>query len=288
MKSIPGKYIPLLSLTVTLAIAFVVFIFDVPNHSVILLTVLVYFTFLGGYLSGAISSVVIVIYSLSQYMEPQQLLTYSDENIKSAIVTVIFIPLMVCIVGYLKKDLTDKNKKLEKANENLRKQSITDPLTSIYNRRYFDEVCFDEFKRAERLKIPISIVIIDIDFFKEYNDIYGHIAGDNVLIKVAQNIHKQVQRTGDFAARYGGDELAVVLPNTNLDGAVVVCDRILNSVRELKIPHKFSKNKILTISMGIATCNNFQNCSSENLINKADQALYKSKEKGRNQYNYSL
>jgi len=121
-------------------------------------------------------------------MEPHQLFVYSDTNIGRIIVTAIFIPLMVCIVGYLKQDLMDKNKELEKANEDLRKLSITDPLTHIHNRRYFDEVFYDEFIRAKRLNIPIALAIIDIDFFKEYNDLYGHIAGDKGLRNVAQSL----------------------------------------------------------------------------------------------------
>jgi len=219
-------------------------------------------------------------------MEPQQLFVYSDTNIGRIIVTAIFIPLMVCIVGYLKQDLMDKNKELEKANEDLRKLSITDPLTHIHNRRYFDEVFYDEFIRAKRLNIPIALAIIDIDFFKEYNDLYGHIAGDKGLRNVAQSLQKNVKRTGDFAARYGGDEFAVVLPNTGKEGAAVVCGRILNSIRDLRIHHKASAFGILTISIGIAVCYDFENLVSENLIHLADQALYKSKEKGRNRYSY--
>lgn len=284
MKKVPERYLPLLSLTSTLVVIFAVFIFDVPNPNVVLLTVLVYFTFLGGYLSGAISGFVTILYTLYWFMEPKQLFVYTDTNIKRIVVTLIFVPLMVCIVGYLKKDLIGKNKELEKANENLRKLSITDPLTSIHNRRYFDEVFSDEFRRASRLNIPISLAIIDIDYFKEYNDIYGHIAGDNSLRNVAQKINSQVQRTGDFAARYGGDEFAVVLPNTNLDGASVVCARILDSVRDLKIPHMFSSKGILTISIGIASCSDFDNLGAEDLVNMADQALYKAKAKGRNQF----
>lgn len=286
MKNIPERYIPLLSLTSTLAGILAVFIFDIINANVILLTVLVYFTFLGGYLSGAISGFVTIIYTLYRFMEPQQPFVYTAENIKSIAVTMIFVPLMIYIVGYLKKDLISKNMELERANEVLRKLSVTDSLTSIHNRRYFDEVFSDEFKRASRFNIPIAMAIIDIDYFKEYNDIYGHIAGDNSLRSVAQRIQNQVQRTGDFAARYGGDEFAVVLPNTNLEGASVVCGRILEAVRDLKIPHNASDMGMLTISIGIAVCSDFENLRSEDLINMADRALYKSKAKGRNQYSF--
>lgn len=286
MKNIPEKYIPLLSLTATSIITFIVYLTKVPNPNVVLLTNIVYFTFLGGYLSGAVSGLVTILFTFFRYMEPQQLFVYSDTNISKIAVTTIFVPLMICIVGYLKKDLMDKNKELEKANENLRKLSITDPLTHIHNRRYFDEVFSDEFIRAKRLNIPIALAIIDIDFFKEYNDIYGHIAGDNSLRNVAQSLQKNVRRTGDFAARYGGDEFAVVLPNTGKEGAAVVCERILNSIRELKIPHKASVFGILTITIGIAVCNDFENLVGESLVHLADQALYKAKEKGKNRYSY--
>ncbi len=284
MKNNYEKRIPFMSLTVTLATSVLVYILNIPSPNVVLLTVLVYFTFLGGYLSGTLSGIVTILFTIYRFMEPNQLFSYSDDNLKRIIVSVIFIPLMILIVGYMKKDLLDKNKELEKANEDLRKLSITDSLTSIYNRRYFDEVLTDELRRSERLNIPISLAIIDIDFFKEYNDIYGHIAGDNSLIAVAQAIMKQVQRTGDFAARYGGDEFAVVLPNTTLDGAAVVCERILRSVRDLKITHGATKEGILTISMGIAVCDESRIYEGGSLINDADQALYKAKKKGRNQY----
>lgn len=284
MKGFSEKFILLISFTSTIALTFILHIFEVPNPNVVLLTALVYFTFLGGYLSGAISAIIIILYTIFRNIEPQQLFLFSEETIKRIIVTLLFIPLMVCIVGYLKKDLIDKNKELETANEYLKKISITDSLTSIYNRRYFDEVYSDEFKRAARLNIPLSLAIIDIDFFKQFNDIYGHIAGDNSLISVAQNIQSQVMRIGDFAARYGGDEFAVVLPNTGIEGGVVVCEKILKSIRSLKISHKASTNGILTLSIGIASCYDFQNCSSEDLVNLADQALYRAKEKGRNQY----
>lgn len=173
---------------------------------------------------------------------------------------------------------------LKKANEKLQLLSVIDGLTQIPNRRKFDESLALEWKRHQREKNVLSLILCDIDFFKFYNDTYGHQAGDDCLKKVAKTIHASTQRAGDLAARYGGEEFAVILPNTGLEGARVIAERIRTSVQNLKIEHKSSKvHEHITLSLGISTGIPGGDNSAKNLVALADQALYRAKAGGRNQ-----
>ena len=173
---------------------------------------------------------------------------------------------------------------LQKANERLKMLSVMDGLTKIPNRRRFDEYLDAEWQRHYRDKKPISVVLCDIDFFKLYNDNYGHQAGDDCLQKVAKSINDSAQRSTDLAARYGGEEFVLVLPNTDADGAMAVSETVRSNIMNLKLPH--AKSKVcdhVTLSLGVATMIPNADNSAEALVELADEGLYESKENGRNQ-----
>ncbi len=173
---------------------------------------------------------------------------------------------------------------LRAANLELQRLVNLDGLTQIANRRCFDEHLSIEWLRASREEQPFSLLIFDVDYFKRYNDCYGHQLGDDCLIKVAQAVDYLMRRETDLVARYGGEEFVVMLPNTNLEGAIAVSERIQAKIAELKIPHQHSDvNDFVSLSIGIASDIPNLKQSPYDLINQADQALYYAKKHGRNQ-----
>jgi two-component system chemotaxis family response regulator WspR len=181
--------------------------------------------------------------------------------------------------------LRELQNELEKNNEELQKLSCLDGLTGISNRRRFDEFIYHECLRSARENTTLSLILIDIDHFKQYNDNYGHLAGDGCLRQVATALNEVVHRPADLVARYGGEEFAVVLPNTDMEGAVQIAQLLDEKITKLDIPHEYSstENRI-TLSMGIACRVACEQTSPADLIEHADRALYEAKESGRNQY----
>ena len=176
-------------------------------------------------------------------------------------------------------DATDR-KLLE---ETLRDLSYQDGLTGIANRRRFDEKLEQEWRRAARDRQPLTLVMVDIDFFKNYNDLYGHPAGDECLKKIAQVMQHNAARPGDLAARYGGEEFTVILPNTGLPGAETVGEEIRAEVEALELPHaQSSVNPWVTVSVGVASVVPHNGDNFDFLVEGADRALYKAKQQGRN------
>lgn len=170
---------------------------------------------------------------------------------------------------------------LESLSKDLYIQSTQDPLTGLYNRRYFQNVLNTEVKRALRYTHQLSLIFIDVDHFKRYNDTHGHQQGDEVLKEVAEVI-KDVTRAHDVAARYGGEEFVILLPETSQDNATVYAQKLLETVAELPLPGRETQplNK-LTISVGVSTL--LVDADDINqLVKNADKALYKAKEQGRN------
>lgn len=173
--------------------------------------------------------------------------------------------------------------KLDKSFKIIQEQAVIDALTGIPNRRAFMERIPFEFRRSIRDNKSLSIVMADIDYFKTYNDTYGHATGDNCLKAVAQAIKDNVKRPGDFCARYGGEEFVVLLPDTTQEAAVFVAERIRTTVESMKIPNKRAMPfGIVTISLGVATASGNAADSYEEALQKSDKALYMAKEKGRN------
>jgi len=161
--------------------------------------------------------------------------------------------------------------------------SIIDDVSGIYNRRYFDMVLEEEWKRSMREYTPLSLLMLDIDFFKAYNDSFGHQVGDVCLYSVGKILSAQLQRASDFTARYGGEEFAIVLPNTTLEHARMLAERIRRAVEEARIQSgDDTVSPWLTVSVGVATAMAEYGQLSSGLVRQADNCLYESKRSGRN------
>ncbi|MEC4983053.1 MAG: diguanylate cyclase [Oscillatoria sp. PMC 1076.18] len=173
-------------------------------------------------------------------------------------------------------------RQLEIANERLREIANLDSLTGVANRRQFNQVLNREWRRLARDGQPLSLIICDIDYFKKYNDHYGHPAGDKALKKVSGAIAQAAQRAADLAARYGGEEFVVILPNTDDCGAKAVAEKIRAAVKAVRIPHAQSTvSEYVTLSIGVATTIPISSQSPQALIKAADTALYEAKAQGR-------
>jgi diguanylate cyclase (GGDEF)-like protein len=182
----------------------------------------------------------------------------------------------------LYRQLEDSNQKLEEVNQTLQRLASVDGLTQVANRRCFDEALIHEWQRLSREQGPLSLILVDIDYFKRYNDTYGHLAGDKCLKVVAQSISKAVHRPADLVARYGGEEFVVLLPGTTLAGANQVAEAIKAAVKRLNLDHSSSPlGEKITLSLGIASLNPSQHSSPMTLIKSSDKALYLAKESGR-------
>ncbi len=189
------------------------------------------------------------------------------------------------VIGAL-RDISDRKAvedELADANRRLQALAGQDGLTGLANRRIFDEALAKEFRRAARKQKAVSLIMIDVDRFKIFNDRYGHPAGDDCLRRVAAVIAGTARRPGDVVARYGGEEFAVLLPDTDEAGAELTAQRVLQAVRGLKIRHEGGPNGVVTISAGIASLVPAElDSPAEILIENADRALYRAKDSGRN------
>jgi diguanylate cyclase (GGDEF)-like protein len=181
------------------------------------------------------------------------------------------------------KELVVVTGRLQQLNEELHRLAILDELTGIANRRFFNILLAQEWGRAAREVIPLSLILIDIDFFKNYNDTYGHPRGDECLKKVASTLSHSVKRPTDQVARYGGEEFAVIVPHTALRGARTMAEGLRNKVEELRLEHTGSLiHDHVTISLGVACAMPERGLSPDSLILAADRAVYEAKRGGRN------
>ncbi|NQE47691.1 GGDEF domain-containing response regulator [Herbaspirillum rubrisubalbicans] len=179
--------------------------------------------------------------------------------------------------------LRESQQQLQKTNFELQRLTNTDGLTGIANRRYFDYYLGAEWRRARRDAVPLSLLLIDVDFFKRYNDNYGHVAGDTVLRRVAQIIDDTIQRPADLAARFGGEEFAMILPRTPIEGAHSLGQKLCQRIEANQVPHERSDiSAWLTVSIGAACVIPGQEQDISELIEMADRRLYLAKQQGRN------
>lgn len=191
------------------------------------------------------------------------------------------------------QDITDKKEterqlqilleQLETEKTVAQQDSITDSLTGLYNRRYFDESFKREFLRLQRIGGKLSLIMLDIDYFKNYNDTYGHLAGDKCLITIACKLKTIIERGSDIIARYGGEEFIIILPDTDEEGAQLLGERIRKEIESLAIPHSTSSiSEFVTISLGVVTVNSNNLTSQEDALQIVDENLYRAKNSGRN------
>jgi diguanylate cyclase (GGDEF)-like protein len=184
--------------------------------------------------------------------------------------------------------LSDKaTRKLILHEIELRSQTIRDSLTGLYNRRFLDNGLDVYLNELSESKETLSVLMVDVDFFKDFNDTYGHDAGDKCLKSIADMLDSSIRADDGFTARYGGEEFIMALPRTDQKGAQIVADRLLNHMRSLNIPHENSNiAKIVTISIGFTSGVSDGTRKPEDFTKKADEALYTSKRNGRNRSTY--
>jgi diguanylate cyclase (GGDEF)-like protein len=180
-------------------------------------------------------------------------------------------------------DLENKERQLQQLNKELEQLSMQDSLTGIANRRMFDQALEREWFRALRNGQPISLMMVDIDHFKLYNDYYGHLEGDACLIRIAQTLNEIAKRGVDLCARYGGEEFVLLLPGTKSKDALHLAEDCRNRIIEEGLPHDPSEvSDVVTISIGVCTVTPSGDSQPTSLIREADKLLYKAKAKGRN------
>jgi diguanylate cyclase (GGDEF)-like protein len=188
--------------------------------------------------------------------------------------------LLIAAIGLLLIGLFGK--RLHDVYRALQKQSVMDPLTGIANRRYFMEKAALEYSRAEREQQPMALIMVDIDYFKSYNDTYGHMEGDACLKRVAGAMKRALKRPADCIARYGGEEFVIMLPDTPLQGAAEMAEQLRTAVQELRIANSASRcSDVVTASFGVAAETGGE-ASYDLLLKRADDALYRAKQQGRN------
>ncbi len=189
------------------------------------------------------------------------------------------------LVGFM-FDISEHKKaeqELFRLHKELETLAVKDALTGVWNRRHFDSIFEIEWASARRAGLPLSLVMLDVDFFKQYNDRYGHGLGDECLKNVAKALEQAAVRPRDMAARIGGEEFALILPETDAEAARKIAERCLRSVENLKVPHEGSAiGAFVTVSMGLATITPSAETNSKHFIEAADKLLYKAKQNGRN------
>jgi diguanylate cyclase (GGDEF)-like protein len=185
--------------------------------------------------------------------------------------------------------LAKRERVLQLRSDRLSREALVDGLTGVYNRKYFDDMLRAELERAQRNKIPVALVLFDVDSFKAYNDTYGHPAGDRVLMAIARAAGEQINRATDVLARYGGEEFVAVLPASDKIGAQVIAEKLRHAVEALGIAHAASGvASHVTISLGVACHDPRQGTASpQDLLELADRALYVAKRNGRNQVRWA-
>jgi len=228
----------------------------------------------------------------SARFEHSLLLAHHENSLTQLFVLLIFILLLVMGLAWKiftrvelqQRQLIESTETLRHLNLKLEQASYTDSLTALFNRRYFNLLYEREFKRAMRLQQPFVFMMLDIDFFKQYNDTYGHLQGDQALQAVAKVLKTTLQRPGDYPFRLGGEEFGVIITDTDCANAKNMGEKIRASIEGLKIEHRGSKiSNILTVSIGAICIVPTANMGDDALMHSADTSLYAAKERGRNQ-----
>ncbi len=225
--------------------------------------------------------------------ERKKFLSSYNTIIKEVAFILLFIIVGILVISFyvfksIQNDQTEleiTTKRLKRANKKLENASYADSLTSLHNRRYFNFIYDKELKRAKRDNKYITFMMLDIDFFKQYNDTYGHIEGDNALKSVAKVLKNLLKRPSDYVFRLGGEEFGVILSDTDEKNSSLMAQNICDQIKAQEINHKTSKvNEFLTISVGVACCIADESLDEEYLLTRADEMLYEAKESGRDRF----
>ncbi|QOP43071.1 diguanylate cyclase [Sulfurimonas sediminis] len=230
--------------------------------------------------------------NMANYERKKFLYTYDSILLKIGtslgLIIVGLLIILVYVFESIQKDQTRLEiaaKKLKLVNKKLENASYTDSLTNLHNRRYFNFIYEREVKRAKRNKAYITFMMLDIDYFKQYNDTYGHLAGDEALKSVAKVFKERLKRPGDYVFRLGGEEFGVLLSDTSETNSANIAREICTAVKGLEIKHEASKvSHLLTISIGVVCCIADDALDEDALIFRADEMLYEAKESGRDRY----
>ena len=228
----------------------------------------------------------------AQFQRQELINSYHTTQIKLGIILILVsvrvLLILTIVFKSIQKDQSDLetiSKKLQIANKKLESASYTDSLTRLYNRRYFNIVLDREIKRAKRTKNEVTFMMLDVDFFKQYNDTYGHIEGDKALVHVAKILLSILKRPSDFIFRLGGEEFGVFLTDTSAQESEILAEKICYSLEKQKIPHENNQaSRYLTISIGVVSCIGDETLDEEELLKQADKKLYEAKKNGRNGY----
>jgi diguanylate cyclase (GGDEF)-like protein len=182
----------------------------------------------------------------------------------------------------LEVELLEAKGALEELNQTLERLAMQDGLTKLANRRHFEAALSNEFRRARRSGSSLALLMLDVDYFKQYNDVYGHPAGDECLRTISKALRRGQYRAGDLTARYGGEEFAVLLPDVGLAGALRVAENLRLAIQELNIPQAVNPAGVVTVSVGVEACTPGGGCLPLDLVKAADRSLYAAKSNGRN------
>ncbi len=271
------------AVVLTALLCWPVYRFDVPNPAIICLIGVVFSSMIGGFLYGGASGLITVIYCAYFFSENNSFFQYTQINAYKILIIVFEVSSMVGMVGALKRALEARTKEMQVLCRRFNALADTDMLTGIPNRRKFEEVFEQEWRRSIRNNQSIAVLMLDVDLFKKYNDDYGHLAGDGCLHEIAKVMQSSLKKPGDFVARYGGEEFVLILPNTGLAGAKRVAETIRAAIEGLHIARGMPMPyPAITVSIGTVCTVPEIGDSPWELLEKADAALYAAKKNGRN------
>lgn len=285
-QGLQGMKRKFLCIGITLLMGVVIFLIDcfhVPNPTILCMVVVVFAVFFGGCICGILSAGMTLLYSAYFFSDGHNFTQYSGENLYKIGIILMALLAMIITTGMIQNKFLRQTRDLEDMNQLLYQKTISDELTGLYNYRYFLEQLENIWLKCMENQTEISLAMIDIDFFKKYNDYYGHQEGNNCISKVSDILKNNTQCQGGFVARYGGEEFVVVMPDTGASEAKKIAENLRSLVEQSNIEHiKSQLYRYVTISIGVATMIPKKGVTFDTLIKRSDYVLYEVKKAGRN------